>query len=141
MLTFIEKSIAEAPIRSTVTLPFEVRQKSRFKTLLDSGEQCLVQLPRGGVLRHGDVLLSDTGDAAQVVSAKEHVSMVRFEKTIDFAKVCYHLGNRHVQLEIGDHWLRYLCDHVLDQLIQSMGFRVKQDYSRFEPESGAYQHA
>ena len=121
-----------------LTLPFEVRCKSRFRAPLQDGEEVAVVLPRGGVLRHGDLLQCDTGGLVEVRAAPQKVSEARTADPFLLALVCYHLGNRHVPLEIGPGWLRYEHDHVLDEMVESLGLRVKSAEAPFEPESGAY---
>lgn len=124
-----------------LTLPFEVRRKSRFRASLQDGEEVAVVLPRGGVLRHGDLLQIDTGGLVEVRAASQRVSEAHTADAFLLARVCYHLGNRHVPLEIGPDWLRYEHDHVLDEMVESLGLRVTCAEAPFEPESGAYASA
>ena len=123
---------------ASLTLPFELRQKSRLHTCLDSGEEAALLLPRGTVLRHGDCLRADTGLIILVQAAPEAVSTVYAHEPRLFARAAYHLGNRHVVLQVGDGWLRYLHDHVLDALVAKLGLRVVLETAAFEPEAGAY---
>ena len=130
----------------TLTLPYEVRQKSRFKAALDSGDDIGVILPRGTVLKDGDLLGNATNDYVRVIAAMESVSIVETKDAALFARVCYHLGNRHVPLQIAPQatqlWARYLHDHVLDDMVVSLGATIRYDQTPFEPEVGAYhQHA
>lgn len=123
---------------ASLTLPFELRQKSRLHTRLDSGEEAALLLPRGTVLRHGDCLRADTGLIVLVQAAPEAVSTVYADEPRLFARAAYHLGNRHVVLQVGESWLRYLHDHVLDALVTKLGLRVVLETVPFEPEAGAY---
>src|SRR5690554_5191664 len=109
----------------TLTLPFEARQKSRLLVRLDSGAEAGVFLPRGTVLRDGDRLLADDGRVVLVRAAAEPVSVVRTADALLFARACYHLGNRHVALQIESGELRYLRDHVLDDLVRGLGLTVE----------------
>jgi len=118
-----------------------VRRKSRFRASLQGGEEVAVVLPRGGVLRHGDLLQIETGGLVEVRAAPQKVSEARTYDAFLLARVCYHLGNRHVPLEIGPGWLRYEHDHVLDEMVESLGLGVKSAEAPFEPESGAYASA
>jgi urease accessory protein len=122
----------------TLTLPYELRQKSRLRASLDNGDEIGLLLPRGTVLRGGDYLKSETGQVILVKAADEVVSTVSEKDPTLFARACYHLGNRHVPLQIGDGWLRYLHDHVLDDMLRGLGLSVGCERAPFEPEAGAY---
>lgn len=124
----------------SLTLPFEKRQKHRFQASLDNGQKVGLMLPREGVLRDGDCLLAEDGQLVKVRAADEEVSIVEHEDKLQLMRACYHLGNRHVPLQIGDGWLRYQRDHVLDDMVRHLGLKVKHDVVPFEPESGAYHH-
>ena len=123
---------------ASLTLIFELRQKSRLHTHLDSGEEVALLLPRGTVLRHGDCLRADSGLIVLVQAAPEAVSTVSASDPQLLARAAYHLGNRHVRLQVGDGWLRYLHDHVLDAMVVTLGLRVVCETAAFEPEAGAY---
>lgn len=122
----------------TLTLPYELRQKSRLRATLDNGDEIGLLLPRGTVLRGGDCLKSETGKVILVRAAEEVVSTVYEKDPALFARACYHLGNRHVPLQIGEGWLRYLHDHVLDDMLRGLGMKVSCERAPFEPEAGAY---
>ena len=124
----------------TLTLPFESRQKSRQRTTLDDGTEIGLFLPRGSVLRGGDLLRSDNGAVILVQAAAESVSTVAAKDPQLLMKAAYHLGNRHVSLQIGVDWLRYQHDHVLDDMVKKLGLQVTVELATFEPESGAYHH-
>jgi len=121
-----------------LVLPFERRQKTRQRLRLGSGREIGVHVPRGTVLRGGDRLRGPDGTVVEVVAAPERVSTVRSRNLRELACVAYHLGNRHVALEVGDGWVRYLADHVLDALVEQLGLAVLADVQPFEPEAGAY---
>lgn len=140
MIEIREKLPRAEPAGAVLTLPFEVRQRSRFRACLDDGRDVGVILTRGSVLRGGDCLRAVTGQVVQVRAAAEPVSTVRARNTLDLARACYHLGNRHVPLQIGDSWARYLCDHVLDAMLRELGLYLDHEQAPFEPESGAYGH-
>jgi urease accessory protein len=126
------------PVRGHLVLPFERRQKTRQRARLSTGQEIGIQLLRGTVLRGGDRLRSAVGNVIEVVSAPEVVSTVPTRSLIDLARVAYHLGNRHVALEVGDGWVRYLADHVLDAMVDQLGLLVVRELEPFEPERGAY---
>jgi urease accessory protein len=119
-------------------LPFELRSRSRFRARLTSGEEVGVLLPRGQILRDGDLLLAADGRVVEVKAAAETVSTVRSADAHLLARAAYHLGNRHVALQIGSGWLRYGHDHVLDDMARGLGAEVIVEQAPFEPESGAY---
>jgi len=121
-----------------LVLPFGERAKSRLRARLDNGEEVGLFLERGSVLRNGDLLLADDGRIVEVRAAKETVSTVRTGDAPLLARASYHLGNRHVALEIGPGWLRYQHDHVLDDMLRGFGLEVVVEQVPFEPEGGAY---
>ena len=125
---------------TSLTLPFEQRQKSRLRVTLDNGIEAALILERGAVLRHGDLLRATNGQVVEVRAASETVSIVSESNAHLLSRACYHLGNRHVPLQIGDGWLRYLKDHVLDDMVGSLGLSVEYQEAPFEPEAGAYQN-
>ena len=119
-------------------LPFERRQKARQRTRIAAGDEVGLHLPRGTILRGGDLLRAADGTLLEVVAAHEPVSTVLSRDLRDLARVAYHLGNRHVALQIGPGWLRYLTDHVLDAMVAQLGLNVRHEHEPFEPEAGAY---
>ena len=133
-LTKVEKS------QVSLTLPFDLRQKSRLKATLDDGREAALILPRGAVLRSGECLRAEDGTIISIKAAQETVSTVRCDDPLLLARACYHLGNRHVPLQIGEGWCRYLHDHVLDDMVRGLGLAVQCEQAPFEPESGAYSH-
>jgi urease accessory protein len=121
-----------------LVLPFGDRAKSRSRVRLANGAEAGLFLERGSVLRGGDLLLADDGRVVEVEAAPETVSTVHTADALLFARACYHLGNRHVPLQIGAGWLRYQHDHVLDDMLGGFGLVVAVENAPFEPEGGAY---
>lgn len=121
-----------------LVLPFERRQIARQRVKLASGREIAVVLPRGTVLRGGDLLRCRSGEAIAVVAAPEELSTVYCKERRKLARLAYHLGNRHVALEVGDGWVRYVRDHVLDEMVRHLGCEAVHETLPFEPESGAY---
>jgi urease accessory protein len=121
-----------------LTLPFDLRQKSRLRATLDNGQEIGLLLPRGQILRDGDCLRAENGLLIKVQAAAESVSTAFAKDPITLARACYHLGNRHIALQIGDTWLRYQHDHVLDEMVAGLGLQVNHETAPFEPEPGAY---
>jgi urease accessory protein len=124
-----------------LVLPFELRCRSRFRARLADGEEVGVVLARGQVLRGGDLLLTSDGRVVEVGAASEWVTTVHADDPRLLARVAYHLGNRHVALQIGAGWLRYSHDHVLDELARGLGAQLTVEQAPFEPEAGAYHGA
>jgi len=133
-----EPSAAGARVDARLVLPFERRSRSRFRARLEGGEEVGVVLARGQILRGGDLLLADDGRVIEVGAAPEQVSTLRAPDARLLARVAYHLGNRHVALQIGEGWLRYAHDHVLDALALALGAQLTVEQAPFEPEAGAY---
>jgi urease accessory protein len=127
-------------VDETLTLPFELRQKSRLVARLDSGREILLILPRGHVLRDGARLGTSEGSVVQIRSADESLSTVSSGAPAELARAAYHLGNRHVAVQIRDRSLAYLHDHVLDDMLRGLGLEPSLSVGPFEPEPGAYGH-
>ena len=134
----IEALVASGKPELSLTLPFNERTKSRLRTQLDNGEEAGLFLPRGTVLRSGHLLKDELNRVILVCAAQEPVSVGRAASHRLFARACYHLGNRHVPLQVGYRWVRYQPDTVLDEMLIQLGLRVSQQMLAFEPESGAY---
>ncbi|MEZ5602419.1 MAG: urease accessory protein UreE [Candidatus Competibacteraceae bacterium] len=137
-LQITERLREPADAQATLTLPFEQRQKSRLRIRLDNGQDAGLFLPRGTVLRHGDRLRATSGLVVEVRAAPEAVSTARADDALLLARAAYHLGNRHVALQLGPGWLRYPHDHVLDNMARELGLTVNREQAPFEPEAGAY---
>ena len=106
---------------------------------LNDGREAGLMLPRGLLLRGGDLLTTDDGsEVIEVIAAPESVSVVRCADPFLLAKACYHLGNRHVPLQILPDELRYHHDHVLDAMLRQFNLEVTFAQLPFEPEAGAY---
>jgi urease accessory protein len=119
-------------------LPYELRCRSRIRARLTDGTEVGVVLERGQLLRNGDLLRAMNGRVIVVLAAREHVTTARSEDPGELARAAYHLGNRHVALQVGPRWLRYRHDHVLDEMVRGLGLRVMVEEQPFEPEAGAY---
>jgi len=141
LLSITQRLVDKRPAQAKLILPFESRQKSRLRTVLDSGEEVGLMLERGIFLRGGDCLLADDGRVIEVIAAPEEVSVVTADDPWALARAAYHLGNRHVSVQVGTGWLRYLHDHVLDDMVRGLGFVVTTEQQPFEPEAGAYAHS
>lgn len=138
MITLTKKLTENTVEQATLTLPLESRVKSRLRVVLDDGRDAGLFLERGHVLKHGDLLTTEDGLVVKVVAAEETVSSVICNDVLLMARACYHLGNRHVALQISPGKLQYLHDHVLDDMLKRLGLTVNIVKATFEPESGAY---
>ncbi len=127
---------------ASVELDWDVRQKSRFDATDSQGRTLGVFLPRGTAVRGGDVLVAEDGSLVQVLAAPQAVLVVRHcpqhGSSFDLTRAAYHLGNRHVQLELKADHLKLEPDHVLADMLRSMHLIVSEEISAFEPEGGAY---
>jgi len=138
MLNFNQTVRSVEPKDGGLTLTFDQRSRSRQKVMLDNGLEAGLFLTRGSVLQQGDLLLAETGEVVEVLAAKESVSSVYVDDPLMIARTCYHLGNRHVALQITAAFIRYQHDHVLDDMVRGLGLEVTVENAAFEPEAGAY---
>ncbi|MEP6972171.1 MAG: urease accessory protein UreE, partial [Betaproteobacteria bacterium] len=126
----------------TIELDWDIRQKSRFDATDSSGRSIGVFLPRGTVVRGGDVLVLEDGSLVCVIAAKQavlHISHCPQHGTpFDLTRAAYHLGNRHVPMELKPDHLKIEPDHVLADMLRAMHLIVRADTLAFEPEGGAY---
>lgn len=141
MLTLSQRAPGAASVDVQLILPFALRSRSRLRTALATGEEVGLLLARGTVLRGGDCLVADDGRIVEIVAEAEAVSVVRSNDPLLLCRAAYHLGNRHVALQVGPGWLRYLHDHVLDEMVIGLGLAVSLEEAPFEPEAGAYGHS
>jgi urease accessory protein len=125
-------------VRGQLSLPFDRRQKSRQLAALVSGEPVAIVLPRGEVLRGGDWVVASDGRVIEVVAEIEKVMHVECDGAEALARAAYHLGNRHVPVQVGKGWLRLEADHVLEEMLKGLGASVTLLEAPFEPEAGAY---
>ena len=138
MLAISSRCAAQPTWDGELVLPFELRQKSRLRTTLLSGEEVGLFLERGEILRDGDFLKAEDGRVIRVVAKPELVLDIVCSSPEALARIAYHLGNRHVPLQVGTDWLRIADDHVLRQMVEGLGATTVQHEAPFEPEAGAY---
>ncbi len=126
----------------SVELGWDLRQKSRFDATDSGGRALGVFLPRGTVLRGGDVLVAEDGSLVRVLAAPQPVLRITHcaahGSPFDLLRAAYHLGNRHVSIELKPDHLQIEPDHVLAQMLRNMHLIVSETNAPFEPESGAY---
>jgi urease accessory protein len=127
---------------ATVELDWDVRQKSRFDATDSTGRQLGIFLPRGTTVRGGDVLVAEDGSLIKVIAAPQSVLKITHCSThgtpYDLIRAAYHLGNRHVPIELKADHLKIEPDHVLTDMLRAMHLIVNAVDEAFEPESGAY---
>ncbi|MDT8878402.1 urease accessory protein UreE [Halomonas saccharevitans] len=152
MLKLIERlgPIAADQATDTLTLPFEQRVLGRLKAVSDAGRTIGLFLDRGPVLRDGEGLRAEGGEVVRIRAAVEPVVTARIAAGLPMARLAYHLGNRHVQLALGEDedaspgqggFVRFPPDHVLEALAERLGARLEHHRAPFDPEPGAYSHA
>ena len=127
---------------STIELDWDTRQKSRFDGVDSLGRQLGVFLPRGTLVRGGDVLVAEDGSMVKVIAAPQSVLRITactaHGSPFDLTRAAYHLGNRHVPIELKPDHLKIEPDHVLADLLRAMHLTVNEVSEAFEPEGGAY---
>jgi len=127
---------------ATVELDWDVRQKSRFSITDSGGRDIGVFLPRGSVLRGGDVLVAEDGSLIRVLAAPQPVLRItpcaQHGSAFDLTRAAYHLGNRHVPIELSPTHLQIEPDHVLADMLRAQHLTVTALQAPFEPEGGAY---
>lgn len=144
MLTFTTKLPGDRSGKASVTLALtaEERTKSRDRVFSADGDRVCLKLPRGTVLRDGDCLESDDGSTvAKIIAKPEPVLTVTSDRPLDLLKAAYHLGNRHVPLEVNVNYLRLSPDPVLRSMLERLGLKVVVEEAPFQPETGAYGHS
>lgn len=129
---------SDTEIADVVSLSFDLRQKSRIRVTLQSGVEAALYMQRGTILRGGDFLQADSGEIIEVIAADQAMMKVTATTSKALTRAAYHLGNRHVPLEIGDGWLKLETDSVLKDMLLGLGVQVEELQAPFEPESGAY---
>lgn len=128
------------PAHTRVILTHEQRDRGRLRVFSPEGEEVRIFLTRGSPLLVGETLRTQCGRYVLVEGAIEPVAVATCEDWPTFARACYHLGNRHVKVQVGERLLRILPDHVLEAMLQQLGLVVEHASHVFVPESGAYAH-
>jgi urease accessory protein len=128
----------DAAATARLVLPYDARRKSRLLARLESGDEAGYMLPPGTVLRAGTKLAASDGTVIEIVAAVEPLLEVRASDARQLARAAYHVGNRHVPLEVGDGYVRLQRDHVLADMLIGLGCTVVEVDAPFDPEGGAY---
>lgn len=140
MIFLTRRLLVSEKVVTTVTLDLETRLKSRVKIVLDDGREAGLMLKYRQLIRGGDILSDELGkEIVRVVAANEKVSVVSCNDPLLLLRACYHLGNRHVPLQIKQSEVRYHHDYILDEMVRNLGLELSVEIAPFEPEAGAYQ--
>ena len=127
---------------SSVELDWDIRQKSRFDAVDSNSRQLGIFLPRGTLIRGGDVLVAEDGSLIKVIARAQQVLTITIAQghgtPFDLIRAAYHLGNRHVPIELKPDHLKIESDHVLAEMLRAMHLTVTEVETAFEPEGGAY---
>ncbi|MGB3204837.1 MAG: urease accessory protein UreE [Crinalium sp.] len=143
MLTLTQRLPADnhAYVSITLSLTAEERTRSRYRVMADNGEDVYLYLPRGTVLSDGNLLqAANNNSLVRVIAKPEPVFTVTAQTSLDLIKAAYHLGNRHVALEITITYLRLAPDPVLKTMLEQLNLKVIEEIVPFQPEMGAYRH-
>ncbi|MDT2020097.1 urease accessory protein UreE [Methylocella sp. CPCC 101449] len=131
----------QAKAADTIVLDYEGRHRRRVVMQGVRGTEFLLDLPEAVILRNGDALVLEDGRLVEIVAAPEELAEVRCGDARQLARVAYHLGNRHVNVEVLANRLRIRRDHVLEEMVRGLGAKVAHIEAPFEPDSGAYEAA
>ncbi|MFB2837439.1 urease accessory protein UreE [Floridanema evergladense] len=142
MLTLTQRIPAnpDAVVSHTLSLTAEERTRSNYRFETEAGQALLLRLPRGIVLRDRDLLQSENGILVRIIAKPEPVLTITAKNPLELLRAAYHLGNRHVALEIAPTYLRLSPDPVLQAMLEHLGLEVTAEIKPFEPEMGAYGH-
>jgi urease accessory protein len=142
VLTQIIAHNSSDPSDYTLALTAEERTRSRLRYESTEGEMLQLQLNRGTVLHDGDLLATESGDKfVKVIAKPESIITVKAHSELDLLRAAYHLGNRHVPLEVKPTYLRLSPDPVLEDMLHHLGLEIIEETAPFQPESGAYGHS
>jgi urease accessory protein len=125
----------------TVVLDFDDRHRRRFAMEGVGGLNFLLDLPEAVALRSGDALKLDDGRIVEVMGAAEKLAEIRAESPEHLLRLAWHLGNRHLAVQVAGQRLRIRSDHVIEAMVQGLGGQVRAIEAAFDPEGGAYARA
>ncbi|MDB9319114.1 urease accessory protein UreE [Nodularia spumigena] len=143
MLTLTQRQPPNPDVAVTFTLALtaEERTRSRHRFETEDGKVVFLRLPRGILLRDGDILQDETNSSLIRITAKPETVLTVFAQTpLLLMRAAYHLGNRHVPVEITSSYLRLLPDSVLRTMLEQLGLEITEETLPFQPELGAYGH-
>ena len=138
MITFNRRVSADTPAQHSVKLPYHQRVKGRLRIETQDGLDAGIFVDRGSELKDGEKLSDDEGRVLEIKASAESVSVATTQDALLFARACYHIGNRHAEVQIESNQLVYLHDAVLDDMLRQLGLSVSASQRAFMPENGAY---
>jgi urease accessory protein len=142
MLTLTQRLSPDPNATVSLTLSLTAAERTRSRHHFDvDGQPVYLHLPRGTVLQHGDLLQSDAQQVVRVTAKPEPVVTVTAKSSLELLRAAYHLGNRHVPLEVKETYLRLSPDPVLQAMLEQLGLQIHAEIAPFQPESGAYGHS
>lgn len=138
-MLILNTKIAHADlVFAQLVLPYELRENSRLRVALASGEEVAIFTEHGTVLRDNELLRGDDGRVIQIIAAQEPTYRISCNTSHDLLRCAFHLGNRHTQTQVGEGYLRIYQDNILREMLEGLGATVVEESAQFEPESGAY---
>ncbi|MBD2570061.1 urease accessory protein UreE [Anabaena lutea] len=140
-LTQYKRTDSNVVVNLTLALTAEERTRSRHRFTLEDGKVVFLRLPRGTVLHDGDILADESQSNFIKIIAKPEPVLTVFAATPLLLRAAYHLGNRHVPVEITPTYLRLSPDAVLQDMLTQLGLEIKEEVVPFQPELGAYGHS
>lgn len=138
LVHLMEASEQPGPEDDILVLPYALRRKTRQRVNLLSGREAVLLLPRGTTLHNGDRVISETGQFIRVRAADEPLSVATGTDALLLMRIAYHLGNRHIPVQMDPGRLTYRDDHVLDIMVDHLGVKPTHANGPFDPEDGAY---
>ena len=126
---------------SKLTLSSDERRILRGKRLTDCNQEIILQLPREGTLNDGDILLtSESNFFIEIIAKTENLIEISSNSKIELIKTAYHLGNRHVEVEIEEDILLTKGDYVIENMLKNFNVDILNTQKKFFPERGAHSH-
>ena len=122
----------------SVLLDYDRRFRRRILLTTESGRDVLLDLSQAVRLRHGDGLLLDDGDVVRVAARAEALLDIHAHEDGDLVRIAWHLGNRHLPVQVLGEHLRIRADHVIEEMVEQLGGHVERVEAPFDPEAGAY---
>jgi len=122
----------------TVTLDHDMRNRRRLALVSDHGTSFVLDLPEAVQLHDGDGLLLDNDAVIEVCALVESLLSIRARDSNDLARLAWHIGNRHVALQVDGERLLIRPDHVIADMLRQLGATIERTAAPFEPERGAY---
>jgi urease accessory protein len=130
----------EASAVDSIALDAHERHRRRIVLTTEGGTKFLLDLPQAIALRDGDGLLLDDGAIVRVAGRPEPLLEIAAASASELARLAWHIGNRHIDVQISGDRLRIRRDHVIEDMLRGLGARVTPIEAPFEPEGGAYPH-